>query len=165
MRRVLLAGLLGATAILPLPARAETDDVCVGWGTMQTWAPITYLPFGPPAHTSWIFSLQVGACALGSSFTAAGEYWGWCELGTGTGVTTLGNRFAFVSVGKKIIYTGEVSGESPFVENPFTSDCFTGATQFLVGFGGGLNWGCKVVEQGGTEPGPFGLPVHHMTCL
>ncbi|MDQ3757508.1 MAG: hypothetical protein M3394_06645 [Actinomycetota bacterium] len=166
MRRILLSVLMvAAIGATPLRADAETDDLCLGVGPMLTAYPLVYSALGPPADTPWFYGIATGTCVYGLNMTATGRYTGWCDLGTGYGITSRGNRFAFVSVGQKIVYTGEVVGETWFVADPLAGSCFTGTTRFLTGWGGGLNWGCKVVEQEETTPGPLGLPLHSMTCV
>lgn len=169
MRRFVVALLVLASITVVRPATAG-DGPCVGLGSMWTSAPITNVGFGPMMTVSWAASLDIGACAtvqdgLVSSFSATGVYTGWCDLSTGYGVTSEGHRFAWVGVGNRHFYTGEFTGEIPFMPNVLSGDsCYTGADNFILGYSGGVLWHCKVTSTSGTLTTVPDLPVHYHLC-
>lgn len=62
---------------------------------------------------------------------------GWCDLGSGHGITQNGHRFAFIWVGKFVLFTGEVDGVGSLKPNTLAGEsCLVGADNFLLEFAG-----------------------------
>lgn len=96
-----------------------------------------------PVTTSFVFSIQIGACAYSNAPTvdtisAAGMVSGWCGLSSGTGVTNRGARFTWVSAGSIIVLTGGIIGVVHALPEPLdmTKDCNGnkggGETEFII---------------------------------
>lgn len=170
---LVLVLVLSILVVAPTAAKATSDGVCTGWGTMVTANPITFASVTPttPANTAWSFAFNVGTCVDTSLtfpfLTATGVFTGWCDLSSGYGVTSNGHRFAFVGVGPRLFFTGEVVGEIPFLPDPLIAgnSCASGAKYFFVGHGATLLWNCKVTKNKGTQPTMLGIPLHHKECV
>lgn len=174
MRRLLLSfaasALLLSGVVAPRPADAA-DGVCLGQGTMFTSEWITSFAVTPnaPANANWAFTFSLGVCADTDVtlpfFASTGVFTGWCDFASGYGITNTGHRFAFIGIGPRLLFTGEVVGEVPFWPDVFAGHtCATGARNFLVGHGGTLLWGCKVTKSKGTVQPVLGVPIHHKEC-
>src|SRR5687768_1453519 len=130
MRRTALvvAGALFVCAVTLIPAPSvRATGVCAGSGSMSTGAPMFYpvTPLNPPTvrqpvTTSFGFSLvnlggtcvnTTGAVTTQKGFSATGTLSGWCGLLSGAGAeSSTGERFAFVSAGGVVVFTGAVVG-------------------------------------------------------
>lgn len=141
-------GLLAVSAVLatigfiaPSPASADTD-ACAGTGTATL-----NNGFGLPLVTSktatFTFTFTAGAClpvtAGGkgvpmSGLFATGTVTGACGLSTGSGSTTNGHAFSFLSQGTLLVLTGAAAGAVSAASNPTAGGSCTNttATNFLI---------------------------------
>ena len=151
---VFLAACTAAAAVVTTPSPAAAVAVCTGQGVLMTGTPIYHhvivtggVVVTAPVTTYFAASITIGACAgvttsptlgitVGDPFTLTGTKSGWCGQSTGTGVTNRGSRFAWVEVGSKMIFTGELVGiVSGYVPDVLAGQsCVTGATRFLMGW-------------------------------
>jgi hypothetical protein len=159
-----VAALVGALTLLSPtpPAQAVPHDVCTGLGLASFSSPFVY-PTQPtggihPHSAAFSLSLSVGLC-LPSSTTlhAFGNIHGWCSLFTGTGTTSVGDRFAVIGIGETFILTGQVTGFVVLTPDVIGGhECFTGASSWLAR-GVAVRSSCNVVDVEPTASIP--IPV------
>lgn len=150
----LLVGSLGA---LVSASPASALDVCVGTGTATTVAPLFYpvtataapaVTVHAPTMTPWAFAAGVATCApaLAKAMAATGVVSGWCGHSSGSGVTANGYRFAWVTAGGTMVFTGGLTGIGQVEANVFVGDtCVGGADDFLIEYAG-VKTACGVTK-------------------
>lgn len=173
---LILTALLAATATAAVPSPASAVGACVGVGVLHSGAPlfhhviVTAPPFSPtttvtvtpPVTAAFAAGVTVGACAdvtttpspgvTFGNWSLTGIKSGWCGQSTGTGVTNDGHRFAWVEVGSKLLFTGDLVGfVSGYVPDVVAGQsCVTGATQFLMGWSVFAKVHCAAKSKGLT---------------
>lgn len=171
MRRLVLRlsislALLAVAA--PAAATTRPEGTCVALGNMATASPIWNQGFGPAQATPWAVSLFFGTCLTvpdHGEFTATGTFTGWCDFFSGRGVTSDGHQFAFLGFGSRMLITGDLVGEVPFIADAVGGhSCFSGATHFLVGLSGAVLIECRISSSDGTLTTVSGVPFHYRTC-
>ncbi|HEX2039387.1 MAG TPA: hypothetical protein VHF47_06600 [Acidimicrobiales bacterium] len=158
MRRrlaALLSAALAAStlAILGSGDPAVANNVCAGTGTAAIATPGLFYPgVGTTTSTALPGSASLtlhalpkllpfsfapgatGACVTGAFDVAAnGFVSGWCGHSWGTGITTTGYRFSWVSVGGSLVVTGGLFGTVKAVPDALSGQsCATGALGFII---------------------------------
>lgn len=129
-----IPALVVLVAVLQLPfAGPVTAHVgaCAGQGTMTVSNGFGSVVSSPPQGAFVGISLNVGVCpnsaTLLEGFGAFGWIVGWCDLAYGYGTTSTGHDFSFTILSNRIVFTGEVTGEMNFVEDPLNvGSCIAG---------------------------------------
>lgn len=165
LARLLPAALvLGTLGFVPAPPAAADTNVCAGQGVANVGPGLTYpvtattstspavdVRVRQPRTAGFAFNFSLGTCApdLGKALNAGGVLTGWCGHSSGQGVTSNGHRFAWISAGGVMLFTGEVTGVGHAKPDPTwsnnTCNSVQGAFRFLIEFVVVLDH-CRVIQ-------------------
>jgi hypothetical protein len=164
MRRLvsmLWAACLAATLLVTAPASpASAEGACpASLGTLTTGAPLFFPGVAlTPTFTTFSMSFTVGACvnvttappgaAVAPNLTATGVLSGYCGTSSGSGITSNGYRFSWVSAGGVLVLTGELTGLVGITpDTPNGESCATGANAFITTAGPVLDHHCGMTVR------------------
>jgi len=150
---MLVSAVLAAStlAVLASSRAASANALCAGSGlfnlsqglvfplsdiTVSPGVPTTVTIHGLRTATfSFVLGLT-GACLPGGTVDAFGTLHGWCGHSAGTGITSDGFHFGYISVGFILVITGGVTGVANTIPDTLAAQSCAltgpGASQFIV---------------------------------